>query len=112
MEKEKLKPIINEMLINKIIRPSSSLYCSPIVLVKKKTGDYRLCVDFRELNKITIKDRFPLPLIDDYLDMLKEKKFFTWLDLENAFYHVKVKEDLIKYLSFVTHMSQYAFWFL
>ncbi|XP_050538636.1 uncharacterized protein LOC126904043 [Daktulosphaira vitifoliae] len=108
-EKEKLKTIINELLAEKIIRPSNSPYCSPIVLIKKKTNDLRLCVDFRELNKITIKDRFPLPIIDDTLDMLKDKVYFTRLDLKNAFYHVKVKEESIKYLSFITPMGQFEY---
>jgi len=108
-DKEKLKVIIDELLINKIIRPSFSPYCSPLVLVKKKTGNLRLCVDFRELNKVTIKDRFPLPLIDDHLDMLKDKKYFTRLDLKNAFYHVKVHNNSVKYLSFVTPMSQFEY---
>jgi len=108
-DKEKLKVIIDELLTNKIIRPSFSPYCSPILLDKKKNGNLRLCVDFRELNKVTIKDRFPLPLIDDHLDMLKDKKYFTRLDLKNAFYHVKVHNDSVKYLSFVTPMGQFEY---
>jgi len=108
-EKEELKVVINELISNKIIRPSSSPYCPPIVLVKKKTGNLRLCISFKELNKISIKDRFPLPLIDDHLDMLKDKKFYTRLDLKNAFYHVKTHEDSIKYLSFITPIGQFEY---
>ena len=76
-DKEKLRAISDELIEKGIIRPSNSPYASPIVLVRKKTGELRLCLDFRELNKITIKDNFPTPLIDDHLDKLKSKKFFS-----------------------------------
>lgn len=81
-EKEKLQIILDEMLAKQIIRPSTSEYSSPIILVKKKkNGDLRLCVDYRELNKHIITDRYPLPLIDDNLDLLRGKKYFTCFDL-------------------------------
>jgi len=70
-EQRELRVIIDELLSEGIIRESNSPYSSPIVLVRKKSGGYRLCVDYRELNKITIKDNFPTPLIDDQLDRLK-----------------------------------------
>jgi hypothetical protein len=76
-EKECLQKILDNMLSKKIIRLSKSEYSSPIVLVKKKNGDYRLCVDYCELNKYIMKDRFPLPLIDDNIDLLKGKKYLS-----------------------------------
>ncbi|XP_008179909.1 uncharacterized protein LOC103308399 [Acyrthosiphon pisum] len=88
-EQRDLRVIIDELLTEGIIRESNSPYSSPIVLVRKKSGGYRLCVDYRELNKITIKDNFPTPLIDDQLDRLKNKKIFTSLDLKNGFHHDK-----------------------
>ena len=66
---------------------SESPYASPIVLVKKKNGDMRMCVDYRALNKITLKDNYPLPVIEDCLDYLGNKKIFSTLDLENSFLH-------------------------
>ncbi|XP_037929193.1 uncharacterized protein LOC119663656, partial [Teleopsis dalmanni] len=69
-EKQQVESIIDELMRKKVVRPSNSEYASPIVLIKKKTGDTRLCVDFRTLNKVTLKDNYPLPLIDDLLDRL------------------------------------------
>lgn len=108
-EKQKLQLLLDDLMKANIIRPSTSPYAFPIVLVKKKTGDIRLCVDFRELNKITIKDNFPTPLIEDHLDRLKDKKFFTTLDLKNGFHHVKMAESSIKYTSFVTPLGQFEY---
>lgn len=108
-DKEKLQIILDELLEKKIIRESNSPYASPIVLVRKKTGDLRLCVDYRELNKNTIKDNFPTPLIDDHLDKLRDKRYFSCLDLQNGFYHVKMTESATKYTSFVTPLGQYEF---
>ncbi|GFU44789.1 hypothetical protein TNCV_3150831 [Trichonephila clavipes] len=71
---------IDEWLEQGIVRSSSSEYASPIVLVKKKDGTTRLCVDYRRLNRKLVKDRFPLPLIDDVLDKLQEAKVYTTLD--------------------------------
>lgn len=78
------------------------------VLVRKKTGELRLCIDFRELNKITIKD-FPTQLIDDNLDRSHNKRYFTILDFKDGFYHVKMAESSVKYTSFVTPLGQNEF---
>ncbi|XP_018377468.1 PREDICTED: LOW QUALITY PROTEIN: uncharacterized protein K02A2.6-like [Trachymyrmex cornetzi] len=109
VDKEKLQKILDELSRKKIIRPSSSPYASPIVLVRKKTGDLRLCIDYRELNKITIRDNFPTELIDDNIDRLKGKKYFSILDLKDGFHHVKMHEASIKFTSFVTPLGQYEY---
>ena len=80
MESAEIKKKIQELLDKWIIMPSSSSCGSPIVLVPKKDGTWRMCVDFRALNKITIKNRYPVPIIDDLLDQLKYAKYFTKLD--------------------------------
>ena len=80
-ERQIVKDKISEMLQAGIIKESQSEYASPIVLVKKKNGDYRMCVDYRSLNRITTRDFYPLPRIDDQIDYLKGKKWFTTLDL-------------------------------
>ncbi|XP_076385702.1 uncharacterized protein LOC143264091 [Megachile rotundata] len=108
-DKEKLRELLDTLLKENIIRPSNSPYASPIVLVRKKTGGVRLCIDYRELNKITIKNNYPTPLIDDHLDRLNNKKYFSKLDLRNGFHHVKMAENSIKYTSFVTPLGQFEY---
>ena len=81
MENAEIKRQIKEMLDKGIIRPSTSPWGSPIVLIPKKDGTWCMCVDFRDFNKITVKNRYPLPSIDDFLDQLKEENFFTKLYL-------------------------------
>lgn len=108
-EQNKLRVILDELLSEGVIRPSNSAYSSPVVLVKKKSGDYRLCIDYRELNKITVRDNFPTPLIDDQLDRLRDKRIFTLLDLRNGFHHVRMCEKSIPYTSFVTPLGQYEY---
>ncbi|CAK1603490.1 unnamed protein product [Parnassius mnemosyne] len=100
---------IKEWLDQKIIRPSKSDFASPVVLAKKKDGTYRLCIDYRKLNKRIVKDRFPLPLIEDQIDRLKGAKVFTTLDLKNGFMHVNVHEESRKFTAFVTPQGQYEF---
>ncbi|XP_078051649.1 uncharacterized protein LOC144477786, partial [Augochlora pura] len=106
-EKERLREILDDLLSKGAIRESTSEYASPIVLTKKKSGDYRMCIDFRTLNKVTSRDNFPLPLIEDQLDLLEGKKYFTSLDLKDGFFHIKMHQDSVKYTSFVTPLGQY-----
>ncbi|GFT47064.1 hypothetical protein TNCV_3747231 [Trichonephila clavipes] len=87
----------------------TSEYASPIVLVKKKDGATRLCVDYRRLNRKLVKDRFPLPLIEDVLDRLQGAKVYTTLDLKNGFFHVDVNEDCKHLTSFVVPDGQFEF---
>lgn len=84
-------------------------YASPIVLTRKKNGEYRLCVDYRTLNKYLIRDNYPLPLIEDQIDVLNGKKYFSLIDLKDGFYHIEIESDSVKYLSFVTPFGQYSF---
>ena len=79
--KEEIDRQINDMMKSNVIRPSTSPWAAPVVLVEKKNGEQRFCIDYRKLNQITKKDSFPLPRIDDTLDTLHGKKFFTTLDL-------------------------------
>ncbi|XP_065355311.1 uncharacterized protein LOC135949685 [Calliphora vicina] len=83
---------IEEWLKEGIFEPSESEYSSPVVLVKKRNGEPRLCVDFRRINKVIEKDRFPLPLIEDQLDRLQDTNIFSTIDLKNGFFHVSVEE--------------------
>lgn len=109
LEQEYVEQAVQELLDKEIIRPSKSNYASPVVLVYKKNGEKRLCVDFRAINKITLKDKYPLPLIDTQMDALSDNNYFTTLDLRNGFYHVPVSEESKKYTAFVTHNGLYEF---
>jgi len=100
-QRETVNQIVNDWTQRGIIRPSNSEYASPIVLVEKKNGEPRLCVDYRQLNKKIVRDRFPLPLIEDQLDKLVEAKVYCTLDLKDGFFHVPIEEGSIKYTSFV-----------
>lgn len=108
-EQQEVDKQISEWLEEGIIRESSSDFASPIVLVSKKDGSKRLCCDYRRLNKNIVKDRFPLPLIEDVMDGLEGANYFTTIDLRNGFFHVDVDEDSIKYTSFITPTGQYEF---
>lgn len=109
IEKQKLIEIIKNLITLKRIKPSDSEYASAIVLVKMKNGEMRLCIDFRVFNKFLIGDNYPLPLIDDQLDILNNKKYFFRLDLKDAFHHISIAEDSQKYTSFVTPIGQFEF---
>jgi len=97
LENAKIKKQVQELLEKGFIRPSTSPCGSPIILVRKKGGSWRMCIDYRALNKITMKTRYPLPHIDDLLDQLKEVVYFTKLDLHSGYHQVRVtKKDAWK----------------
>eukprot|EP00253_Pinus_taeda_P032319 PITA_32319 len=97
LENAKIKKQVQELLEKGFIRLSTSPCGSPIVLVRKSDGSWRMCIDYRALNKITIKNRYPLPRIDDLLDQLKEAVYFTKLDLHSGYHQVRVaKQDAWK----------------
>ncbi|GFV71844.1 hypothetical protein TNCV_2457791 [Trichonephila clavipes] len=78
-------------------------------MVKKKDGSSRMCIDYRKLNQKLVKDKFPLPLIEDVLDTLQEAMVYSTLDLRNGFFHVDVDEDCRKYTSFIVPDGQFEF---
>ncbi|KAJ2949128.1 hypothetical protein O0L34_g6069 [Tuta absoluta] len=108
-EREQVRETIDELLRNDIIQESTSDYASPILMVKKKTGEMRLCVDFRALNNKTVKDRFPLPLIDDQVSNLSGNNFFTTLDLASGYYQIQMAEESQHLTGFVTPDGHYEF---
>lgn len=109
LEADVLNKQIEDWLKTGIIKPSKSDFACPTVLAHKKDGNYRVCIDYRRINKKIIKERFPLPLIEDQIDKLKEAQIFTSLDLKNGFLHVDVNKDSQKYTSFVTPKAQFEF---
>ncbi|GFW15605.1 retrovirus-related Pol polyprotein from transposon 412 [Trichonephila clavipes] len=108
-ERQEVNKQIEEWLNEGIIRPSSAEYASPIVMVKKKDGSSRMCIDYRKLNQKLVKDKFPLPIIEDVLDTLQEAKVYSTLDLRNGFFHVDVDEDCRKYTSFIVPDGKFEF---
>ncbi|KAL4582130.1 hypothetical protein LXL04_006671 [Taraxacum kok-saghyz] len=84
---------LQELLDKGFIRPSSSPWGAPVLFVKKKDETMRMCIDYRELNKVTIKNRYPLPRIDDLFDQLQGADFFSKTDLRSGYHQVRVKED-------------------
>ena len=85
-----------------LIRPSTSDFGAPILLVKKKDGSFRIYIEYRRLNAITKKDSFPLPLIEDLVDKLQGAKIFSKIDLKSGFHQVKMDPDIIDRTTFVT----------
>ena len=81
---------MTELIDHGFIRPSKSTYGSPVLFVKKKDGSLRMCIDYRALNKITIKNKYPLPRIDELLDRLFGVGFVTKIDLRSGYHQVRV----------------------
>ena len=94
-EKGVIEEMVLELLEAGVIRPSESPFAAPVVVVKKKTGEYRMCVDYRKLNDITVKDRYPLPLVNDALDTCSGAEWFSTLDLFSGYYLLPVDDESI-----------------
>lgn len=108
-EKLRVRDIVRDLKEKGIIRESESPYASPILLVKKKDGTDRMVVDYRALNSVTVKDRYPLPLIEDHIDRLGKCKYFTALDMLTGFHQIKLSEDSIPRTAFVTPEGHFEY---
>nr|CAH8829254.1 unnamed protein product [Trichobilharzia regenti] len=106
---QQLDTMITDMLRKKVIKPSTSPWASPIVLVKKKDGSLRLCVDYRRLNAITQRDSFPLPRIDATLDALGGAQWFSTLDLASGYWQVEIRPEDRPKTAFVVPTGLYEF---
>ena len=107
--REALKDRMNEFLQAGIVKPSNSGYNSPVWMVPKKDGTWRMCVDFRELNKKIVHDPFPMPRINDLIEEFHGVKYLSTLDLFWGFYHVKVKDEDTHKLAFTTDEGRFEY---
>ena len=99
-ELDELKKQLDDMLRKGLIRPSASPWGSPVNFVDKRDGTTRLCVDYRKLNDVTIKNKYPLPKIEDLFDQLNGARIFSKIDLRTGYHQLKVREtDIPKTLS-------------
>ena len=90
-QREEILTQVQALLSKGLIQPNSSSFCLPVLLVQKKDGTFRMCVDYRALNKMTIKNRFPIPRIDDVLDQLNGASVFSRIDLKSEYYHIRIQ---------------------
>ncbi|KAL0305050.1 UNVERIFIED_CONTAM: Transposon Ty3-I Gag-Pol polyprotein [Sesamum calycinum] len=109
LELKELKKQLEELLDKGFIRPSISPWGAPVLFVKKKDGSMRLCIDYRQLNRITIKNKYPLPRIDDLLDQLKSATVFSKIDLRSGYWQLRVEEGSIPKTAFRTRYGHYEF---
>jgi hypothetical protein len=108
-ELEELKKQIAELQEKGFIRPSSSPWGAPVLFVKKKDGSLRMCVNYRALNEVTIKNKYPLPRIDDLFDQLKGASVFFKIDLRSGYHQLKIRQEDIPKTAFVTRYGLYEF---
>ncbi|KAK1414436.1 hypothetical protein QVD17_30180 [Tagetes erecta] len=108
-EMQELASQLQELSDKGFIRPSSSPWGAPMLFVKKKDGSFRMCIDYRELNKLTVKNRYPLPRIDDLFDQLQGATHFSKIDLRSGYHQLRVHNDDIPKTAFRTRYGHYEF---
>jgi len=108
-ELKELKVQLEELFVKGYIKPSKSPYGAPVLFVHKKDGTLRMCVDYRALNKVTVKNRYPLPRIDDLFNQLLGAKVFSRIDLRSGYYQIQIVEEDEEKISCRTRYGSYEF---
>ncbi|GJT46381.1 putative reverse transcriptase domain-containing protein [Tanacetum coccineum] len=108
-EMKELSEQLKELSDKGFIRPSSSPWGAPFLFVKKKDGSFQMCIDYRELNKLTVKNRYPLPRIDDLFDQLQGSSVYSKIDLRSGYHQLRVQEEDIPKTAFRTRYGHYEF---
>ncbi|KAL4031055.1 hypothetical protein IC575_009311 [Cucumis melo] len=93
-ELAELRKQLDELLNAGFIRPAKAPYGAPVLFQRKKDGSLRLCIDYRALNKLTVRNKYPLPIITDLFDRLHGAKYFSKLDLRSGYYQVRIAEEM------------------
>jgi hypothetical protein len=109
VELKLLKAELDSLLEKGFIRPSASPRGSPALFMPKKDGTQRLCVDYCALNAVTIKNKYPLPRIDDLMDQLRQAKFFNKIDLRSGYHQMKIRLEDIHKTAFMNWCGQYEY---
>ncbi|GJS50662.1 putative reverse transcriptase domain-containing protein [Tanacetum coccineum] len=108
-EMKELADQLQELLEKGFIHPSSSPWGAPVLFVKKKDGTFRMCIDYRKLNKLMIKNRYPLPRIDDLFDQLQGLSVYSKIDLRTGYHQLRIREEDIPITAFITRYGNYEF---
>nr|GEW36694.1 putative reverse transcriptase domain-containing protein [Tanacetum cinerariifolium] len=108
-EMKELSEQLQELFEKGFIRPSSSPWGSPVLFIKKKDGSFEMCIDYRELNKLTVKNRYPLPRIDDLFDQLQGSSVYSKIDLRSGYHQLRVREQDVPKTTFRTRYGYYEF---
>ncbi|XP_055824467.1 uncharacterized protein LOC129892996 [Solanum dulcamara] len=109
VELKELKDQLQDLLSKGFIRPSVSPWGAPVLFVKKKDGTMRMCIDYRQLNKVTVKNKYPLPRIDDLFDQLQGAALFSKIDLRSGYHQLKIRASDIPKTAFRTRYGHYEF---
>ncbi|GKE30052.1 putative reverse transcriptase domain-containing protein, partial [Tanacetum coccineum] len=107
--RQELSNQLQELLDRGFIRPSTSPWGAPVLFVKKKDESFRMCIDYLELNKLTIKNRYPLPRIDDLFDQLQGSSVYSKIDLRSGYHQLRVRDEDIPKTAFRTRYGHYEF---
>ena len=108
-EMAELKKLLDKLMEKGFVRPSSSPWGAPVLFVKKKDGSFRLCIDYRGINRVTVKNKYPLPRIDELLDQLRGATCFSKIDLASGYHQILIAEEDVRKTAFRSRYGHYEF---